>query len=201
MSGDIHIDIDIDGEDKVAPALRKGLKEGLEDTGEYLLRKGVDEGQNALRSTDRIWRRQVYHGFETDENQFNRYYRWKGKIHNRAPHATIVDKGLKPGVNPQIQDIIEWVDAKITPNAEAQESAEKADVENWDPQLQSLAAEHGAAIVISSFAIKYGLEENGYPGIDFSGQIESYLEQIGKPISKSKVEKHMNRELRKAGLK
>lgn len=201
MSGDIHIDIDIDGAEKVAPALRKGLKEGLKESGEYLQKQGVDKGQDALRSTDRIWRRQVYHGFETESNQFNRYYRWKGKIHNRAPHATIVDKGLKPGVNPEVQDIIEWVDAKITPNAAAQESAEKADIKEWDPELQALAAEHGAAIVISSFAIKYGLEEDGYPGIDFTGTIESYLEQIGHPISKSKVEKQMNRELRKAGLK
>lgn len=201
MAGDIHIEVDIDGSEKVAPALRKGLKEGLEDTGSYLQRQGVDKGQDALRATDRIWRKQVYHGFETEDNQFNRYYHWKGAIHNRAPHATIVDKGLKPGANPQVQDIIEWVDSKITPNAEAQESAKKADVEEWNPELQRLAAEHGAAIVISTFAIKYGLEEDGYSGIDFTGTIESYLEQIGKPHSKSKVEKHMNRELREAGLK
>jgi hypothetical protein len=201
MSGDIELEIDIDGAERVPGALKRGLKDGLEDVGEHLQKEGVDKGQDALLSTDRIWRKRVYHGFETDTNQFNRYYRWKGEIHNRAPHAVIVDRGLKPGANPQVQDIIEWVDSKITPNADAQESAEEADVEEWDPQLQELAAEHGAAIVISSFAIKYGLEEDGYPGINFTGTIESYLEQIGKPHAKSKVEKHMNRELRKSGLK
>lgn len=74
-------------------------------------------------------------------------------------------------------------------------------VEDWDPQLQALASAYSPGMVITAFAVKQGLEDKGYPGIGFMETTEQYLETVGPMIVKSKVEKQMNNELRKAGLK
>jgi hypothetical protein len=71
--------------------------------------------------------------------------------------------------------------------------------ENWDPELQQLAAEYSPGYVITAFAVRESLEEEGYPGIHFTETTESYLKQIGTPMVKNKIEKHMQRELRKIG--
>lgn len=69
--------------------------------------------------------------------------------------------------------------------------------ENWDPGLRDLANEYSPGYVITAFAVKNSLEEEGYPGIHFTDTTESYLKQIGPPIIKAKVEKHMQKELDK----
>jgi hypothetical protein len=69
--------------------------------------------------------------------------------------------------------------------------------ENWDPDLRDLANEYSPGYVITAFAVKDHLEEEGYPGIHFTDTTESYLKQIGPPIIKAKVEKHMQRQLDK----
>lgn len=198
--GDIDIDIDVKDSDKVAPALRRGMRQGFEESGRWLQRKGIGQGRNAIMSTDRIWRSTLFDSFSSTENEFSRYYHWQGKIQNDAPHARIVDNGVKPGNNPSVQDILPWVSGKVIPNAAAQNSAAHADLNNWDPQLEKLAKEYSPAMVIAAFAIKGGLEKKGYPGIDFTDQIESYLESQELNV-KRKAEKEMNRALRKAGLK
>jgi len=201
MSGDIDLDIDVRKADRVGPALRRGLREGMEDAGNWMLDEGEDKAKDAVLSADRVWRKTLKQGFSTNENQFSRSYHWQGSIENDAPHAEINEHGLKPGTSPSVQDIIPWVDDKLTPNAEAQASADAADVGSWNPNLQSLAAEYSAGIVITTFAVKEGLEEDGYPGIGFMDTTESYLEQVGPRLVKQKVEKQMRRELRAAGLK
>lgn len=199
--GDIEIETEVKNWKRVQPALRSGLKEGLEDAGNWMLDKGEDKAKDAVLSADRVWRKTLKQGFRTEEDEFNRTYHWKGEIRNEAPHAHINENGLKPGANPSVQDIIPWVDDKLTPNAKAQDSADAANVGNWDPQLQTLAAQYSPGIVITSFAVKEGLEDDGYRGIGFMETAEKYLEGYGRPLVKNKVEKQMERELRAAGLK
>lgn len=69
--------------------------------------------------------------------------------------------------------------------------------ENWDPELQALADEYSPGYVITAFAVRESIDEEGYPGIHFTDTTEAYLKQIGTPIVKMKVEKHMRKELAK----
>lgn len=200
----IDLNIDVKRAGRVGPALRRGLEEGLEESGEWMLDQGEGRAKDVVMLTDRVWRKRVKNGFLTSGISISDS-RWNGRILNQAPHSEIVEKGLAPageivGANPSVQDIIPWVDDKITPNASAQRAATHANVSNWDPELQSLAATYGIATVISAFNIRKHLEENGYPGIRFMEQAESYLKQISPMNVKQKVEKEMQRELRKAGL-
>lgn len=199
--GDIKLSIDVEGSDKVGRALTRGLKEGLEEAGNWMLDEGEDKAKDAVLSADRVWRKTLKQGFHTEENQFNRNYRWKGQIRNEAPHAGLNEDGLKPGSHPSVQDIIPWIDDTLTPNASAQARASRANLENWDPELESLADAYSPAMVITAFAVKEGLEEKGYPGIGFMETTEAYLNQVGPMLVKRKVEKQMRRELRAAGLK
>jgi hypothetical protein len=204
--GDIDIDIEVDKASHVAPALRRGLREGLKNAGEWMMDEGEDKARDIVMTTDRVWRKTVKRGFSTEENQFSRTAHWKGEIRNDAPHAKIVEKGLAPageitGSTPSVQDIIPWVSSELTPNAKAQASADAANVDNWDPEIANLAKEYSPGIVITAFVVRESIEEEGYPGIDFMDTTESYLNQVGPRLVKQKVEKHMRRELRAAGLK
>lgn len=202
---DINIDIDVKKAGRVGPALRRGLEDGLEESGEWMLDQGKDHAKDIVMLTDRVWRKRVKNGFFTSGTSI-RGHKWRGVIRNQAPHAEIVEKGLAPageivGSNPSVQDIIGWVDDKITPNASAQRAAKSANLNNWNPELRTLASVYGTATVIAAFNIRRHLEKNGYPGIRFMEQAEFYLEQISRMNVKHKVEKNMERELRKAGLK
>lgn len=199
--GDIDIDVDVEKADRVQPALRRGLREGLEEAGDWMMREGEDKARDVVLSADRVWRGTLKQSFDTEENEFSRYYHWKGKISNDAPHAKIVEHGRDPGNAPSVQQIIPWVDDKLTPNASAQRRAESADVNQWSPELEALAAEYSPGIVITAFAVAEGLEDKGYPGIGFMETTETYLKQVGPMLVKRKVEKQMERELRAAGLK
>lgn len=201
MSGDIEIDIDIKRENRVLPALYEGLRQGLDEVGDWMLDEGEDKAKDAVLSADRVWRQTLKQGFSSNEEIASGRFHWRGKIRNTAPHARINENGLKPGNSPSVQDIIPWVDDKLTPNADAQESANEANIGNWDPQLQALAVQYSKGAVITAFAVKGGLERKGYPGIGFMETTETYLNQVGPMVVKAKVEKHMNRELRAAGLK
>jgi len=202
----MKIDIDVEGATKVGPALRRGLSDGLEDTGKTLLEEGEDKARDEVMGAGRVWNEEVKHGFESEGADFQRFYHWKGKIFNPVKHADVVDRGLAPegeitGSNPSVQDIMPWVVDNITPDADAQAKAEKANIGNWDPQLQALAVQNGKANVIAAFAIRDSIDKDGFPGIHFTDTTEAYLKQVGVMMIKNKVEKHMNRELRKAGLK
>lgn len=201
MSGDIHVDVDVERWKRVQPALRAGLREGLKDAGGWMLDEGEDKAKDVVLSADRVWRRTLKQSFSSSENQFSRTTHWKGHIENTAPHAEINENGVKPGNSPAVQDIIPWVDDNLTPNANAQASADAGNIGNWDPQLQALAVHYSKGAVITSFAVKRGLEEKGFPGIGFMETTEQYLNQVGPRLVKQKVEKHMRRELRASGLK
>jgi hypothetical protein len=73
--------------------------------------------------------------------------------------------------------------------------------EDWHPELRELASEYSPGYVITAFAVKNKIDQKGVKGIHFTDTTESYLEQIGHPMVRNKVEKHLNKELRKAGLK
>lgn len=199
--GDIDIDIDVKRADRAGPALREGLREGLEDAGEWMLDQGEDRAKNIVLGADRVWRKTLKQGFSSSENQFSRHYHWQGTIENDAPHAGINEHGLKPGSSPSVQDIIPWVDDNLQPDASAQARAEAAHIGNWDPQLQALAVQYSKGKVITAFAVKEGLEDKGFPGIGFMETTEKYLQQVGPMLVKNKVERAMNRSLREAGLK
>lgn len=201
---DVHVDIDIDGAEKVAPALQEGLNEGLQDAGNWLLEKGEENARDIVIGADKIWRKSLKNSFSSSPSRFNRFNRWKGTIRNDARHAPIVDKGLQPAgeinrASPSVQDILPWVDSEVTPNAAAQAKAEASNIANWDVQLQALAVQYGKADVIAAFAIAESIKNNGYPGIHFSEQTESYMRSQKQNIKK-KVEKEMNKKLREAGL-
>lgn len=194
--------VDIDGAGRVAPALRKGLAEGLDDTGDWMLDEGKDKAKDVILGADRVWRKTLKQGFTAEKDKLkSRNYRWQGEIKNTASHAEVNENGLPPGSSPSVQDIIPWVDDKLTPNADVQAAAASADVGSWNPDLQKLAGWYSPGMVITAFAVKEGLEEDGYEGIGFMETTEKYLGGQGRLHIKNKVEKHMNRELRKAGLK
>jgi len=201
---DIEIDVDVSNNTALAgPALKQGLEDGLQDAGEWLLEKGEDQAKDAVLSADRVWRGTLKEGFRTQDNRSSDFYSWNGEIINDAPHARINEEGRKPGNAPAVQDIIAWVDDKVTGSASGslpRVTDTQYNVENWNPQLQGLAASYSPGTVITAFAVKDGLDDSGYPGIGFMETTEAYLEGIGPMIVKRKVEKHINRELRKAGL-
>mgnify|MGYP000105399558 CR=1 FL=1 len=73
--------------------------------------------------------------------------------------------------------------------------------EEWNEDLQELADEYSPGYVITAFAVRNKIDEEGYLGIHFTETTESYLKQLGPPMVKMKVEKHLNEQLRMAGLK
>jgi hypothetical protein len=118
--GDIDIDIDIDGSDKVASALRRGLKKGLKDAGNTLLGEGEEKAEDEVVGARRVWTKEVKNSFQSEENQFSRFNHWKGKVFNPSRHADVVDRGLAPageitGSNPSVQDIMPWVVSNLSP--------------------------------------------------------------------------------------
>jgi hypothetical protein len=115
MSGDIHIDIDIEKADRVGKALRKGLSDGLEDTGKTLLREGKKVAEDEVAGV-REWNSEVKEGFVTETSDFNRYYNFHGKIVNPVEHAEVVDEGLSASAEgPSVQDIMPWVVDNLRP--------------------------------------------------------------------------------------
>jgi len=176
--------------------------EGLEDTGNWMLDEGVDKAKDGIMSEPnrRVWKGEVKNSFVKNEWEFNRSYFWKGSITNTAPHAESVENGLPPGTNPTIQTLIPWVDDQLEPNSETKDLARQSHIENWQAPLRALAKEYGTAEVLTTFAVKGKLEDEGYQGIHFMREAESYLEQMGKTIVKGKIEKHMQNELRKRGV-
>lgn len=108
-------DIDVDGAQRVGPALEEGLENGIEEAGNWLLDRGVRRAKDQVRATDRVWREGVYRGFKKDEQSSGSTH-FEGQISNVAPHARIVERGLKPGeANPSVQDILPWVSDKLAP--------------------------------------------------------------------------------------
>jgi len=187
---------DIDGHRKVDDGLADGLKEGLKETGEWLQRRGIERARDRVRATDRVWRKRVYHGFTEDDSSADGG-RWSGSIKNTAPHARIVEEGLDPGeANPPVQAIIEWVSDELNP-----QTAAGRDLSEWDPELRELAGEYHPGYVLTAFAVKEHLEEEGYPGIEFMETAEQYLSSIGPMVLHRKVEKNMEDALRRNGLK
>lgn len=201
---DIELDVEVSNNTALAgPALKQGLEDGLQEAGEWLLEKGEDKAKDAVLSADRVWRGTLKQGFRTRDSEDINFYSWNGEIINDAPHARINEKGRKPGNAPAVQDIIAWVDDKVVGDAGGslpRVTDTQYNTENWSPQLQGLAGTYSPGTVITAFAVKEGLEDTGYPGIGFMDTAEAYLEGVGPMIVKRIVEKHINRELRRAGL-
>jgi len=205
--GDIDIEIEVDGIEETIGAFKLGLEKGLDAGGDWMLREGKDKAQGIVLSTDRVWRSTLKQGFSSNEtgpdiagiSETGRYYSWEGEIRNDAPHATIVEHGLKPGNSPPVQAILPWIDDKLIPDQETQEKADRANIGYWDPMLQAAAVQYGKAQVLTAFAVKSKLENRGYKGIRFMETTESYLNQVGHIVVRNKIVKHMNAALRTAG--
>lgn len=197
--GDIDIKIDVSETQKIPLALKKGVVEGLKDSGAWMLDEGEDKAKDVVMSADRVWRKTLKQGFTSQRNQFSRHYHWQGHIRNNAPHAEVNEDGLKPGTTPPVQRLIPWVDDKFSGGL-SRVTTTSYNVENWDPALQELAAQYSPGKVITSFAVQDKLEKEGYPGIGFMETTETYLERVGPAVVKRKIEKHMQRELREADL-
>jgi hypothetical protein len=205
MKSSITIEQDVKRANRVGSALRNGLSKGLEEAGDYLLDKGEEAARDAVMSAGRVWNKDVKRGFQQSPPDFHRYYHWSGTIRNVAPHAEIVDKGLAPageitGSTPSIQDILPWIDSEVAPNAAARASAEAADLDNWDPEIRALAEEYGTAEVIAAFAIAKHIKDEGYPGVQFVEVAEAKMRNQ-TVNAKKKIEREMERELRRKGLK
>jgi hypothetical protein len=195
---EIDIDIEIDGAEAVGPAIEQGVESGIEETGNYLLRKGTERAKNIVLSAERVWRGTLREGFTAEGSNAPRY-QWHGKIRNVAPHAELNEDGLKPNNSPEIQDILPWVSTTLIPNAEAQLRASESDIGNWDAELEALASSYSPAMVLTAFAVKGKLENKGYAGIHYMDRTDSYLQGIGPMILKKKVEKHIRKELQAVG--
>jgi hypothetical protein len=197
--GDFDVNWDVRGIDKTMKALTRGLEKGLDDTGETLLREGREKAVDEVIGYRRIWNQEVIQSFKTEEDDsiaMMRSYVWGGRIFNTARHADVVDRGLAPageieGSSPSVQDILPWVVDNLTPRNS------DANLDNWSEDLQNLAGEYSPGYVMAAFAVRDSIEDEGYPGIHFTETTESYLKQIGTPMVKAKIKKHMRKELRK----
>jgi len=196
----MKIDIDVKRHERIPDAIKNGLRDGLQDAGNWLLESGEGRAKDAIMSADRIWHRTLKEGFETEgSGEFTRMSGWKGKITNTAPHASLNERGLKPGSSPPVQKIAPWVDDKIAASL-PRVTTSSYDTSNWDPDLQALAERYSPGVVVTSFAVKNKLEKKGYSGIGFMETTETYLKTAGPPIVKQKVEKHLRREMREHRL-
>lgn len=184
------LEVEVEGERRMEKALEEGLEAGLRDSIAWLLRNGISESKDRIRVTDRLWRKEVFRNWSMQWDQSEEEAH--GRITNNAPHARIVDEGLKPGsANPSVQDIIPWVDDKLSPQPVGDRNPSE-----WDPELIALSEEYSPGMVLTAFAIKDHLEEQGYPGIDFTGAAERYMERVGPMVIKRKIEKWMQRRVR-----
>lgn len=72
--------------------------------------------------------------------------------------------------------------------------------DEWEDDLQDLAEEYTPGYVITAFGVQESIKKEGYHGVHFTESTESYL-RSQKMNVKNKIEKQINNELRKAGLK
>lgn len=116
----MKLEVDVKNHRTVGNALRQGLKDGLEESGEWLMDMGEDEARDIVMQNDRVWNKKVKRGFSSNSDPLtNRNTYWQGTILNAAPHAEIVERGLAPageitGADPSVQDIIGWVDDTLS---------------------------------------------------------------------------------------
>jgi hypothetical protein len=192
--------------EQFALASHEGISDGLDDAGDSMLDSGESHARDIVMGSDRVWNKKVKRGFQTEKPELQqRWYHYRGRLKNVAPHAKIVEEGLAPagkitGSNPSVQDIIPWVDDEVQPNSTARAKAENANPQRWKTPLKNLAEEYGTATVITAFAIRESIAEEGYPGIQFMEATENYLRSSFHRMIKMKVEKHLRRQLRQKGF-
>lgn len=101
---------DVRGAEATLQRIKSGIKDAMEETVEDLLDAAEDDGQDVLRDTNTIWRRETYHGFEKTSRTYRRTA--SGRIANLAPHATVVERGAEYGSEgPPVQALMPWVAA------------------------------------------------------------------------------------------
>lgn len=197
----VEIEIDVERHHQIPGAISEGFREGLRDGGEWLLDEGERQAKDIILSAERIWRSKLREGFVSDggSGDFTRPTGWKGKLKNEAPHAELNERGLKPGSSPPVQKIAPWVDDQLGTSLPGVPTS-SYNPENWDPQLTALAEEYSPGVVLTSFAVKNSLEDEGYSGIGFMQTTEEYLNGVGPMVVREKVKKHLRREIRERGL-
>lgn len=198
--GNVRVDADMDTTGKaVGRAIRDGLGDGIEDAGEWLFEQGREQARDRIRGI-RVWRGQVYNGFAPEDGHREGNHEYSTELRNVAPHAEIVERGLAPagaipGAHPAVQDIIEWVDSEV-----AVSPIGSRNVEEWDPDLQVLAAEYGTATVVAAFGVKEHIDTEGYPGIGYMEHAEQWMRRYGPVVVKRKVESAIEAELKRIGV-
>lgn len=99
---------DVKGHHATIQRIRDGISDGMEDAAEELLDKAEEDAQDVLSNTRRIWKREVYHGFDKEVNSYK--IQTSARLANYAPHATVVERGADYGARgPPVQALIPWV--------------------------------------------------------------------------------------------
>jgi hypothetical protein len=109
----IKIDIDVNGVERtlkeIERKLRRGGRKGVKDT----IDQGKNRAQDVIRTHDRIFNYEVYHGFITHVHD-NNDDRVRGTIGNKADHAEAVDEGATyDEEGPPIEALMPWVMRKL----------------------------------------------------------------------------------------
>lgn len=197
---DIGLDTEIENLSRLEKALEDGLEEGAKESAEWHVDEGKQKAQDFLRighrGNSRIWRREVYEGFR--KNVTSKGQGYTAQLQNIAPHATIVENGRRPGATPpQVQDLMAWVIDKLDPVPVDDGEGNLFD----NPELQALEDTYGTGYVLTAFNVQDKIRDEGIRGIRFMGKTESYLKQVGPPVTHRKVEKNMQRHVRQHGLR
>lgn len=75
-----------------------------------------------------------------------------------------------------------------------------ADVNNWEPELQELAAQYSPGLVMTAFGVRENIKNKGYRGIGFMDKAEGKMKRQKFNVTK-KIEREMNEQLAIEGFK
>lgn len=111
---DLDFDIEVSGVEQTFQRLEDDFKDGIEDGIEDLLDLAEREAQNVVRLHDRIFNREVYHGFRESGPNWTSPTSAEGNVRNVAPHAPVVEYGADYNVRgPPVEALIPWVERNM----------------------------------------------------------------------------------------
>lgn len=111
---DLDFNIEVSGVEQTFERLEQDFKDGIEDGIDDLLDLAEREAQNVVRLHDRIFNREVYHGFRQNEANWTSPTSAEGSVRNVAPHAPIVEYGADYGARgPPVEALIPWVERNL----------------------------------------------------------------------------------------
>jgi len=110
-----RFDYEIEGVSKTMTAIRRGIREGMEESAADLIGRGEETAKDKIYSSRRVWTKEVYkYGWGERDVDVLSPTRVTGRVTNYSEHAYVVDEGYKPQWGqPPVQNIIDWVDDKV----------------------------------------------------------------------------------------